>query len=317
MSLQRSNKDPVHHFLINQPIKIILVFMEPPKYGVMLYDTRPKKEESEEDFLVYMYPTNKKWSKIIEAMKNVLITSNECIYDMYNKKTSLVLLEDDKETLVASFRTLTPTILLVLLTREEVVTSTNVNSALSSELGSMLDFLIPDVEQVLFNKNENDNMDAICRKFFERYFSPDHFSKTFFTTLKAIPICPLPSDVVSKVSQEMSVFEGNTNSHKFNENPRPTIIVGSCLYSSGILIETHLPHDLTLKIQSYVEYTNLLSRKKEFSENVIIEKIYFQQSQDILSSSKISQKSNYILVILACDDKLLCTVLDQVVGLDG
>lgn len=123
------------------------------KYGIMVMDLRPKKEDSTDDFLLYSYP---KESKILSStVKNEIISAREAIMDMYKKNCNKVIFQysegQKKEFISCGYCQISPNCLLILVTPSEEDSSLNyLTTSLVNDIGDILHLLIDDIGMKFF-----------------------------------------------------------------------------------------------------------------------------------------------------------------------
>lgn len=109
-------------------------------------------------------------------------------------------------------------------------------------------------------------------------------------------------------------------------------IVGACVFHNGILLQTHLNPTWTSQIHRYLHCRNIVLRKKgkpllvsathmfvDDPESLLIEYVYMEENTNPFGLEKsVGNEKNdivrkeFILVILAEKDYIMCTVLDPV-----
>jgi hypothetical protein len=183
-------------------------------YGAMFLNLRPKKEESTEDFLYYMYPGLKSeipFVSKLEKIQGVLITIHGVCFDIYKEFPTIVTLKENgkEEKFITSYSYISEFLLLILILPNDHKSSKLYHQSLSNQLRDLFHFLYQDPEFIIQNEKNHKQLDSVFKVFFENYFNRENNLGTFLSSLDSgVSYFQSSFDLSLKISEQLNLFEG-------------------------------------------------------------------------------------------------------------
>jgi hypothetical protein len=183
-------------------------------HGVMFLNLRPKKEESTEDFLYYMYPSvdsELTFISKLEKIKGVLITIHGVCFDIYKEFPTIVTLKENEkeEKFITSYSYLSEFLLLILILPNDHKSSKLYFQSLSNQLRDLFHFLYENPESIIEDEKNHKQLDSVFKVFFENYFQRENNLEVFLSSLEyGVSYFQSSFDLSLKISEQLNLFEG-------------------------------------------------------------------------------------------------------------
>ncbi|XP_065185728.1 protein inturned-like [Sycon ciliatum] len=261
------------------------------------------------------------WSPIdhLVSIRGVFLTLSDVLQQVTGTSTSSSFLVVDGKPIHVGYLQLGENLMVLMLP----ATSAPLFylDCVMEDIDRLLTITFGSIHSAFTKKRHKERLDQLFSLIFERLLSRDRDGYHHVTdALHGIHRLPIPFEVQSKISSVLSELEADDHSilDEVLYMRRPFLILGSCLFFKGYLIESHVPEEDTQDLALYCRYYCLLqlSSRQRLGQLVIWHEIFLSRRGPLVSENQpedpayVEQTGRTFLLIVGFNHALLCVVLE-------